>query len=53
MGCKRCDVEIFLEAGDEDATRQGLTGFFDEHEGHDVFLDVSRTTAPLPGRPGR
>ena len=53
VGCTRCGVDLLLPAGDEDEARQGLTDFFDAHDGCDVFLDVTRTTAPLPGRPSR
>lgn len=51
VGCTTCGVELFLDVEDEDALRARLAGFFGAHEGCDVFMDVSRTRAPLPRRP--
>lgn len=53
VGCTTCRVDLFLEAGDETQARANLTRFFDQHDGCHVFMDVGRTTAPLPGRASR
>ncbi|MCW2680839.1 MAG: hypothetical protein JWM62_2240 [Frankiales bacterium] len=51
LGCTTCRTELFLQETHDDEVRGALAAFFREHDGCEVFMDVSRAALPLPRRP--
>jgi hypothetical protein len=48
VGCTSCGVDLLLASEQEHELRARLADFFEAHAECHVFVDVSRTDAPLP-----
>ena len=52
LACTTCELTVELAAGDDEAVRAALAGFFADHAEHRTWIDVSGTgRLPAPERP--